>query len=239
MKTSEIISTIALVLSILSFTVGSYYNSNSYKLNTKTILNNNKPIIYLDSFIAIVKKDSVTYSGNPPVVNIINPSQEISFNVENLGKDNAKIKAILYSIDSSNEDILRIEMFQDGKKRKNYKGVIYGNYHEIPNISRMRYRLTIGEYLNDYYNKKQFSSNNNEDTIKSHILIIYENDLGYVYDTYVWATFIVKQPFVKPLNNISDKVVLITDTIMNNYFVNYSFLSYTKDQKVIFNNLYN
>lgn len=180
------ISGALIIISVIGFFRDCSQDNRINKLQYELNANNYKPIIQVDSVTLTdiyetlrpinIQKNIEDTSSTIDVKS--NFKTKITFHLENIGNSNAKIVAsILIDTISGNEKI-RETMFNKNIPFKiDTSGI---DFYEKLQIQQQKKKDII------FSHEVNFFVNN---TFTMHLLIIYYNDMGMLYDTYYWVRF--------------------------------------------------
>lgn len=206
---------ISIILSICVFCYTIWQNSKTNRFAREGIVNSNKPVLIFDSTHSSIKfnltKHDITKQIGGKLSSTVNDEVQISdsamhlfqFSVTNKGVDNAKVKGIFILDTTSTNDILRQRILKGQLPTENFVRSSGFEFMEIPSSFSTKYLFDLSIPLQS------------SDTFTTHVLIIYENDLGYLYDSYFWIKYY--HPTSIGVSIIQDSVV-IPPKNMNLYF---------------------
>ncbi|WP_258104491.1 hypothetical protein [Marinoscillum sp. MHG1-6] len=176
----------AIVLSVIALTYDCSQNKKISELQTNLNNLNYKPTIKVDSIKLINFRERVDsilitpdIADSQGIVNLKSTIEtEVVFDLENIGTSKANIITALCIDTVSGDDKLRNFLY-DGIYKLSYdssNGVFYKFWELQPgDKDELRFKKNI-QFIDD-------------GLFTIHLLLIYQNELGTIYDTYYWAQY--------------------------------------------------
>lgn len=186
---SNSVAYLSLFLSFVVFIYSWVQNSTTNRFAREGIVNSNKPVLIIDSTQSSIKfnldKHGITKQIGAKIgsnfngeIQIIDSSSHLfQFSITNKGLDNAKVKGIFFMDTIGTQASIREKLRKGKLPGINFVKQSGFDFMEIPNSFSTKYMFDVSLPLN------------NQDTFVTHLLILYENDLGYLYDSYVWLKY--------------------------------------------------
>jgi hypothetical protein len=182
------ISTLAILIALFGQLRDCSQNRKINKLEYEVNSLNFKPVIkveqimlsnFREKFEAQSSKDSLT--DTLTIIENYKINTDITFFLKNVGNSKAKLIAAICTDTLSGNDIIKKSVLEKGLKGTTLKQNDYYLYLELlPNETKtLKFNKTIG-----FVGKESFTI---------HLLLLYQNDLDVLYDTYYWARFYKKE----------------------------------------------
>jgi len=225
---------IAIIISLIAISIDWRQNIRLDKLQYELNSLNFKPVIEVsDVFLTSFRErfDSITFLADKvDSTGLIKMKSEIetdiTFNIKNIGNSNAKIVAAFCIDTISGDDKLRELIYREGLTHK----------YDSSNNEFYSFQQLQPKYKDKLKFHKKIDFVNNE-TFAIHLLVLYKNDMGILYDSYYWAKFQKKDLLIDFIVDSRNGQIVYSKIVgdMRDYvkFIdeNIAYKIYTKEEK--------